>query len=165
MFTLSLLHSKSWFKNLPFIQKELLSQSFYFLENREFVNSTFYDYSFVVMPAAKAYEGFLKDLFYKNGLITKERYLGKRFRVGKALNPELANQKPDGFERLFDDICRIYSPEIAELLWDGWKQSRNQIFHYFVDGQQAINLYEAKRRLNLICEAMEAVGEYKSNLK
>jgi len=161
MTTLAQLHAKTWFGILPFIQKELLSQSFYFLENANFASDTFYDYSFIVMPAAKAYEGFLKDLFYKNGLISKERYMGNRFRVGKALNPELANQHPDGFERLYDDICRIYTPEIAETLWEGWKQSRNQIFQYFMEEQQTINLNEAKKRLGLICHAIESVMEFK----
>jgi len=160
MVSLALLYTKSWFKKLPFIQKELISQSFYFLEDRSFVQSTFYDYSFIVMPAAKAYEGFLKDLFYKQGLISQERYLGNHFRVGKALNPELANQHPDGFERLFDDMVRIYSLKIADLLWEAWKQSRNQIFHYFVKEEQTINLYEAKKRLNLICAAIEQVSEF-----
>lgn len=162
MISLSHLHDQVWFRNLPFIQKELLSQSFYFLEDPSFTHATFYDYSFVVMPAAKAYEGFLKDLFFKQGLITKDRYLGNRFRVGKALNPELANQHPDGFERLYDDIVRIYTPEIAEALWEGWKQSRNQIFHYFVESDQTINLNEAKKRLHLICEAIEKVSLHTS---
>ncbi|PIP52968.1 hypothetical protein COX08_03545 [Candidatus Beckwithbacteria bacterium CG23_combo_of_CG06-09_8_20_14_all_34_8] len=161
MFSLAQLYTKPWFNKLPFIQKELVSQSYYFLEDKNFDQSTFYDYSFIVMPAAKAYEGFLKDLFYKQKLITQERYKGNHFRVGKALNPELAHQHPDGFERLFDDMCRIYSPEIADLLWEAWKQSRNQIFHYFENGQQTINLYEAKRRLNLICQAIEKVSEFK----
>ena len=49
----------------------------------------FHDYSFVVFPTAKAYEGFLKKMFFDLGFITEEDYRGKRFRIGKALNPFL----------------------------------------------------------------------------
>jgi hypothetical protein len=47
------------------------------------------DYSFIVAPAAKAYEGYLKEFFFRIGLIDKYTYQSDRFRVGKTLNPSL----------------------------------------------------------------------------
>jgi len=46
----------------------------------------FHDYSFIVFPIAKAYEGFLKKMFFDLGFITEEDYRGKRFKKqGKCL--------------------------------------------------------------------------------
>ena len=41
------------------------------------------DYSFIVAPAAKAYEGYLKEFFLKVGVISQEDYESDRFRVAK----------------------------------------------------------------------------------
>ena len=45
------------------------------------------DYSFLVAPIAKAYEGFLKDFFLQIGIIDKHAYNSDNLRVGKTLNP------------------------------------------------------------------------------
>lgn len=82
---------KSWWRNLNPDLKELLSQSFFLLDDVSRSERKFNDYSFIVFPAAKAYEGFLKFVFLQKGFITKEDYYGTRFRVGKALNPQLEN--------------------------------------------------------------------------
>ncbi|MGI5827695.1 MAG: hypothetical protein ACOX6V_01590 [Patescibacteria group bacterium] len=155
-YTLETLHAKEWFKKLPASQRELLQQSFYLIEDIEYKKKTFYDYSFIVMPAAKAYEGFVKDMLFRLGLISEKRYTGKRFRVGKALNPALAQSDPNSFEALYDDLENLYhSKELPELLWQTWKECRNKIFHYFIDNTQHITLHEAKERLQQILTAIE----------
>jgi hypothetical protein len=155
-YTLQSLYEKPCFNQLPFDQRELLSQSFSLLEDIVSDNKVFYDYSFVVMPASKAYEGFVKDLVYRLGLISEKRYRGKSFRVGKALNPQLAQSNPDQFEALYDDLERIYqSKELPEMLWQAWKECRNQVFHYFVDREKVINLNQAKQKLQQIMTAIE----------
>ena len=79
------LEKKPWWNYLEEDLQELFRTSL-LLEN-EVVNwkDKFNDYSFVVFSASKAYEGFLKKLFFDMGFITKEDYFGKRFRIGKAL--------------------------------------------------------------------------------
>ncbi len=154
------LHTRSWFIHLPNAQRELLQQSFFLLEEVEQLHRTFFDYSFVVMPAAKAYEGFIKDLVYHLGLISKKRYVGKRFRVGKALNPELAHSHPNALDALYDDLVTLCGgEEIPALLWKTWKECRNEVFHYFMDQDQHITLFGAKEKLHYILEAMDKSQE------
>ena len=69
--------------------RDLVGESYLLLEREERLNENLHDYSFVVFPMAKAYEGFLKKLFFDLGLINKRQYQGDRFRVGKSLNPNL----------------------------------------------------------------------------
>ncbi len=81
-----------WWDYLEEDLQELLRESTLLLERAGKWEQQFHDYSFVVFPAAKAYEGFLKKLFLDMGFIDKKEYLGRRFRVGKALNPSLYNR-------------------------------------------------------------------------
>jgi hypothetical protein len=50
--------NKSWWGELNEDIRELLSESLLLLEKVKGWNEEFHDYSFVVFPAAKAYEGF-----------------------------------------------------------------------------------------------------------
>jgi hypothetical protein len=154
-FDLDTLHQKDWFSRLSPPQKELLQQSFYLLDDASSSEKTFYDYSFIVMPASKAFEGFVKDILYSQSLITKKRYLGSRFRVGKALNPNLARDNPGGFENLYDDLTKLTNSEdIPHKLWDTWRQCRNQVFHYFAKREKRITMFDAKHRLQQILHAI-----------
>lgn len=155
-YSLQDLHQKDWFQSLPTEQKELFQQSFILLEDTNYIQKTFYDYSFIVMPAAKAYEGFIKDLLFFLGLITKKRHQGNQFRVGKALNPNLAQEDPNKFEALYDDLARISnSDEVPKKLWQTWKNCRNKVFHYFAKHEKSISLYDAKNRLKQILSTVE----------
>ncbi len=114
----------------------------------------FHDYSFVVFPAAKAFEGFLKKLFLDLGFITDEDYFGKRFRIGKALNPSLEKEiRREGVYDKIVDHCQ--GKEVAEKLWETWKESRNVIFHWFPNEKNAINLLEAEERIKMIVDAID----------
>lgn len=114
----------------------------------------FNDYSFVVFPAAKAYEGFLKKLFLDLRFITEEDYYGKHFRIGKALNPSLPKELRR--ESIYDRIVKYCGGEaLAEKLWETWKQSRNLIFHWFPNEKNTITLPEAKERLMMITGAID----------
>jgi len=115
-------------------------------------NNSFSDYSFLVAPAAKAYEGYLKYFFLKIGLIDQYQYQSDRFRVGKTLNPSLRFKRFSIFQKLID--LDDSGEELAELLWDGWKFGRNQIFHYFPNKLKRISLPEAKNRIALILNAI-----------
>lgn len=116
------------------------------------------DYSFLVAPVAKAYEGYLKDFFLKIGIIDKYTYHSDRFRVGKTLNPSLRYKRFSIFQKLadIDEKGEI----LAETLWDAWKFGRNQIFHYFPNNVQSLSRSEAENRINLILEAIIKSGQF-----
>lgn len=113
-----------------------------------------HDYSFVVFPAAKAYEGFLKKLFLDLHFISEEDYFGKRFRIGKALNPSL--EKELRREGVYDKIVEYcQGRELADKLWETWRLSRNLTFHWFPNEKNAITLIEAGERVEMIISAID----------
>ena len=111
-----------------------------------------HDYSFLVAPAAKAYEGYLKDFFLKIGLIDRWQHESDRFRVGKTLNPSLRFKRFSVFQKLAD--IHDTGQDLAEILWDGWKYGRNQIFHYFPKNLKKLSLVDAENRIVLILNAI-----------
>jgi len=113
----------------------------------------FSDYSFLVAPFAKAYEGFLKVLFLKMGLIKDKDYNSDRFRVGKVLNPALQKKKWSVYRKLMEQGER--GEEIADCLWQAWKKGRNLIFHYFPHNLHRLSLIEAEERINQILSAID----------
>lgn len=124
-------------------------------------SKVFHDYSFVVFPAAKAYEGYLKKLFFDLGFINESDYTGKRFRIGKALNPFLEERFRDS-ESVYDKVVRFCGKtntkkgkDLADLLWNAWTNGRNLIFHWFPEDKKAISFSEAEDKIKLIIEAMD----------
>ncbi|PIV07808.1 hypothetical protein COS53_00385 [Candidatus Shapirobacteria bacterium CG03_land_8_20_14_0_80_35_14] len=123
------------------------------------------DYSFVVAPAAKAYEGYLKDFFFDLEIIDENSYHSDRFRVGKTLNPSLRYKRYSIFKKLAD--LHDNGEQLAEKLWSAWKQGRNEIFHYFPGNVKKLTKTEAEDRIELILQAIIDSGnfikEYKQN--
>lgn len=118
-------------------------------------DSTYSDYSFLVFPFAKVYEGFLKKLFLALGAINETQYRSDHWRVGKALNPNLEKELR-GEESVYDRIQNLCNDStLPDVLWNAWKNGRNRIFHYFPGQNQALTLDEAKNTVNLINCAME----------
>lgn len=125
------------------------------LEITQNYQALFSDYSFVVFPFAKAYEGFLKDMLFKMKLISEKEYFGSRFRIGKALNPDLEHRYRNA-QSVFDRISKYYgNRDLAYELWDVWKKGRNLLFHYFPHNYQAKSLVEAKEIIMSILVVME----------
>lgn len=157
------LNKRVWWGYLHEDLKELLTQSQLLVETVENWSSTtvksFHDYSFVVFPAAKAYEGFLKTLFKDLGFISGEDFYGKRFRIGKALNPALEGKirKSEGVYDRLVDYCS--GKELANVLWKTWKQCRNLLFHWFPNERNAIDFEEARERVMMILDAMDFAYE------
>lgn len=149
------LPSRLWWNYIEEDLRELLEASQVLINKVEDWEEKFHDYSFVVFPAAKAYEGFLKKLFLDLGFITEEEYYGKRFRVGKALNPNL--EKELRHESVYDKIVHFcQGPELADRLWETWKEGRNLVFHWFPKEKNALSFIEAKTRVETIVESMDA---------
>ncbi len=147
------LKNKAWYDYLEEDLRELLEQSFQLIDDVPNWKYQFHDYSFIVFPAAKAYEGFLKKMFLDLGFITKEDYYGRRFRVGKALNPQL--EKKFRNESVYDKIVDFCDKRLADNLWDTWKTCRNLVFHWFPDEKKAIQFSEAKERVEKIVTAID----------
>lgn len=118
-------------------------------------SKVFHDYSFVVFPAAKAYEGFLKKMFLDMGFIANEDYLGKRFRIGKALNPFLEERFRDR-ESVYDKLVKYCGgKELADSLWNAWTNGRNLVFHWFPEEKKALSFKDAEERIEMIIGAMD----------
>jgi len=148
------LEEKIWWRYLHEDLQELLKESVKLYNSVGVWEEKFHDYSFVVFPAAKAYEGFLKQVFLDLGFITKEDFNGKHFRVGKALNPSLDKRFRE--ESVYDkivDFCQ--GPALADSMWETWKSSRNLLFHWFPEEKNAITHEEAGVNIDLILATMD----------
>ncbi len=139
-------------------QQNLIKQGYYLLEHVEKDKQVaFNDYSFVVFPFAKAYEGFLKEFFLDIGFITEKDYFSDHFRVGKVLSPHLAKQlkKKSVYQRVSVEMSR----ELADNMWETWKNGRNEVFHYFPHNLRSLTLDEAKDIIFHIVNTMEKALE------
>lgn len=144
--------SEGWWSYLDESQRELLKESFLLLEREEGSKDQWHDYAFVVFPAAKAYEGFLKKLFLDLKFLSKESYEGDRFRIGRALNPNLERELRG--ESIYDKLKESCNEELPEQLWQTWKKSRNLLFHWFPWHKNAISLPEARERVEMVVAAI-----------
>lgn len=123
----------------------------------------FKDYSFLIFPFAKAYEGFLKQMFKDIGFISHLDYISDHLRLGKLLSPYLIMKL--GNRSLFEKMRQNGSRELADRVWKTWKLGRNEIFHYFPHNVRAVTFEEANRTVASILETMEvayaALGKMK----
>lgn len=151
-------NQSSWFKYLDSYQQELAEVSFSLLEKQNAL-SDIKDFSFIVFPMAKAYEGFLKKVFFDLNLISEETYQGRRFRIGRALNPDIRNYQKDE-DWLYDNVEVKFGAEIARRLWDTWLECRNRVFHYFANEQQILSFAEARKKIEMMVESMKLVADH-----
>jgi hypothetical protein len=136
-------------------QKALVAQGYYLLEdlNAHVPIHPITDYSFIVFPVAKAYEGFLKQLFLDLELITVHEYESNHFRIGKVLSPNLMHLLKQ--KSMYYRLTKLTgNNQLPDRLWNMWKRGRNQIFHYFPHNLSAITYIEAE---GLVAEFMETM--------
>lgn len=126
-------------------------------------NEQLSDYSYLVFPFAKLYEGFLKQLFRDLHVIDERDYTSDHFRIGKALSPNLAGRL--GRRSAWLQIEQRFGGELANRLWHTWKEGRNLVFHYFPQNYRALTLKQATLLVGSILDTMEAaVAETKPTL-
>lgn len=118
------------------------------------------DYCYLVFPMAKAFEGFLKQYFRSLGLLSEKAYESKRFRVGRAMNPDINPNHRDEYW-MFDDVTKMCGRDVAMDIWQTWLECRNQIFHYFPGKNIRCSLSEAESHLKRLTETMKSVFECK----
>ena len=116
-------------------------------------NYSFKDYSFLVFPYAKAYEGFLKQLFLDIKFISHLDYISNHLRLGKLMSPNLIGRLGD--RSLYKKITEASTRDLADRIWNTWKTGRNQIFHFFPNNIKAVTFDEAEGIVKDIIATME----------
>ena len=142
-------------------QKDLINEGLY-LMNDVIKNNAYHfkDYSFLVFPFAKAYEGFLKQLFLDVKFISHLDYISDHLRLGKLLSPNLVNKLKE--RSLYKKIKDKAGQELADKIWNAWKIGRNQVFHYYPHNLKALTFFQAENVIDNILSVME---ESYGNLK
>ncbi|MFZ5424229.1 MAG: hypothetical protein ACOZAO_00340 [Patescibacteria group bacterium] len=110
------------------------------------------DYSFLVFPFSKAYEGFLKQLFLDLDLIKEDEYYGDSIRIGRILNPMFMKEHTSIYQKLC--LHDKGGADVTDKLWQVWKKGRNQVFHYFPHNYRKLSFDEA---LGIIKEEIEVM--------
>jgi len=114
------------------------------------------DFSYLVFPFAKLYEGFLKKLFLDAKIISEREYHSDHYRIGKALSPNLVRQLAD--RSAYKQITDRYGDQLAARLWHTWKDGRNLVFHYFPHNLRSLSRSAAVEHVNQLVGTMhEAV--------
>lgn len=139
-------------------QRVLLGDGMFLLEDsKRHTDTEPTDYSYLVFPFAKMYEGFLKQLFCDLSIIGQREYESHHYRIGKALSPNLVRRL--GQRSAYGQVEQRYGAGLAQLLWQAWKEGRNLVFHYFPHNYRALTRLQAQAAIELILRAMEtAVG-------
>jgi len=145
--------SDFWFY-LSQTQKDLINEGLY-LMNDVIKNHAYHfkDYSFLVFPFAKAYEGFLKQLFKDVKFISHLDYISDHLRLGKLLSPNLVNKLRE--RSLYKKIKEKAGQELADKIWNAWKLGRNQVFHYYPHNIKALTFSQAESIIDNILSTME----------
>jgi len=135
-------------------QKDLINEGLY-LMNDVIKNHAYYfkDYSFLVFPFAKAYEGFLKQLFLDVKFISHLDYISDHLRLGKLLSPNLVNKLKE--RSLYKKIKDKAGQDLADKIWNAWKIGRNQVFHYYPHNLKALTFSQAESIIDNILSVME----------
>ncbi len=118
---------------------------------------TFKDYSFLIFPYAKAYEGYLKKLFLDLKFISHLDYISDHLRLGKLMAPQLVAHL--GERSLYTKIKQKTTKETADLIWETWRVGRNQVFHYFPHNTRYVSFEEAEETVNRIIMTMKEAHE------
>ncbi len=135
-------------------QKDLILEGEYLMNDViKHENYQFKDYSFLVFPFAKTYEGYLKQLFKEVKFISHLDYISDHLRLGKLMSPNLEEKLAD--RSLYRKLKEKVSAEFADRVWQTWKIGRNQIFHYFAHNYKGITFEEAERIINQIIQTMQ----------
>ncbi|KKQ24125.1 MAG: hypothetical protein US40_C0011G0040 [Candidatus Roizmanbacteria bacterium GW2011_GWC2_37_13] len=153
-----ILRTSDFWQYLSQNQKDLIREGQYLMN--DIIKDQAYqfkDYSFLVFPFAKAYEGFLKQLFKDTKLISHLDYISDHLRLGKLMSPNLIGRLGD--RSLYKKIEERAGIDLAEKIWNIWKVGRNQIFHYFPHNIKAISFNEADKIITEILKTMEEAYE------
>jgi hypothetical protein len=145
--------NSNWYSFLSPWQRDLVDTSVALSQRHDYL-ADLDDFSFIVFPMAKAYEGFLKKVLLDLNLISPKVYESKKFRIGRSLNPDIRQNQRDQYW-LYDDLKERSNADVIRQAWDAWLKCRNRVFHFFPNGIQKLSWEEAESRLKMMEEAME----------
>ncbi len=146
-------YSEFW-KYLSQPQKDLILEGEYLMNDvMRQGKYNFTDYSFMVFPFAKAYEGFLKQLFKDIKYISHLDYISDHLRLGKLMSPNLVEKLGD--RSLYLKMKNSLTKEFADRVWESWKLGRNQTFHYFPHNFHALKFEDAEKIIDNLLRTME----------
>ena len=111
------------------------------------------DYSYLVFPFSKAYEGFLKKLFLNTDVINEKSFYGDEIRVGRILSPRYRKEHAKQFSHMC--LKETSKVDLADRLWDTWHKGRNRVFHYFPHNFRRLNYQEALEIILELASRME----------
>lgn len=139
-------------------QRELYRDGMLLIDDRSsHPNEHLSDYSYLVFPFAKLYEGFLKQLFVDLAIISPRDFKSTHFRLGKVLSPNLVRRL--GKRSAYSEIRKRFGENLANTLWSTWREGRNLTFHYFPQNIRRLGLSEAIDVVRVIVATMnEAVA-------
>lgn len=126
-------------------------------DHLEHPNEKIGDYSYLVFPFSKLYEGFLKQLFRDLKIISDRDYRSDHYRIGRSLSPNLTRRL--GGRSAYGQVEERFGKELADRLWYAWKEGRNLVFHYFPHNFRALDLKQAQTLIDLISSVMEEAVE------
>ncbi len=115
------------------------------------------DYSYIVFPFAKAYEGFLKRLFLDLDMIKEDEYYGEDIRIGQVLNPFYRDERRSIYKKILEH--KKGGRQLSEALWWVWRNGRNQVFHYFPHNYKKLEYKEACDLIEKFASAMSQAAE------
>ncbi|MCX7997185.1 MAG: hypothetical protein N2691_05555 [Patescibacteria group bacterium] len=147
-------YTEDFWNYLSIPQQDLIIEGNYLKD--QIINDaeySFKDYSFLVFPFSKAYEGYLKQIFLDVGFISHLDYVSDHFRVGKMLSPNL--REKNGERSIYTQIERSISAEFADEVWSTWKLHRNEILHYYPHNLKAITFQTADYVAKKILQTMQ----------
>ena len=156
--------NSAWFGWLHPEQQQLIKTGLTLLSRAEELPApaSLSDYSYIIFPLAKAYEGFVKDFLLELNLVNERIYKSRRFRIGRSINPDVREKYRDR-DWVYDDIVRLCSPELADQLWTTWLECRNRVFHYFPGKNKFLNLAQVRTKTDLVLQTMETASQYLPN--
>lgn len=149
---ITLIYNEEVWQYFSSTQKDLIQEGNYLLTITEEKKFKFKDFSFLVFPYAKAYEGYLKQLFLDVGFITHLDYISDHYRIGKYLSPHLIQRLGD--RSIYTQIIKSSSEELASQMWDMWKKGRNEVFHYYPHNIKRLTFEDARIMNEDILHAM-----------
>lgn len=153
-------NSRLWLYLSADMQALLTDGEFLVADSSRHPGSSLTDFSYLVFPFAKLYEGFLKKLFLDANIITERDYRSDHFRIGKVLSPNLARRL--GGRSAYQQIADMKGKELAARLWRAWKEGRNLVFHYFPHNYRRLSRTNAIELVDILThtmtEAIEVLG-------
>lgn len=144
--------SRLWLYLSPDMQALLRDGEFLVEDSARHTDEPPTDFSYLVFPFAKLYEGFLKKLFLDAKIITERDYHSDHFRIGKVLSPNLARRL--GERSAYGEISTRYGNQLAARLWHTWKEGRNLVFHYFPHNLRSLSRESALELINTLTNTM-----------